>query len=161
MQRNLCDEKRIDTKWKINFIRQLEPLSYRCFCCFLISCAARPPHRVGLPYMLERAGLDVQQGIVNLFSTFPFVALQIFLRKDAPCMSTHFLSSSPPPIHIASLFLILLIILEIIKITSIPKPRLNTWDWINWLAAIYHFLIAFVSKRWSIYLVSTTFIICK
>lgn len=59
---------------KISHIRQLEPLSYWCFCCFLISCAARPPHRVGLPYMLERAGLDVQQGTVNLLSTFPFVA---------------------------------------------------------------------------------------
>lgn len=68
-------------------IRQLVPFSYRCFCCFLISCAARPPHRVGLPYMLERAGLDVQQGTVNLFSTPPFCDLKIFLRRDAPCMS--------------------------------------------------------------------------
>ena len=40
--------------------------SYRWFSCFFIFCAARPPHRVGLPYMLERAGLDVQQGTVNL-----------------------------------------------------------------------------------------------
>lgn len=50
-------------------MQQFEPLSYQYFCCFLISCAARPPHRVGLPYMLERAGLDVQQGTVNLLST--------------------------------------------------------------------------------------------
>lgn len=82
---NEMKEKKKETN--SSYIRQLESLSYRCFCCFLISCAARPPHRVGLPYMLERAGLDVQQGIVNLLSTTPFCGLNIFLPKGAPCMS--------------------------------------------------------------------------
>jgi len=71
IQRN---RKRDEIKSSILTSTNFESFSYRCFCCFLISCAARPPHRVGLPYMLERAGLDVQQGTVNLFSMHPFVA---------------------------------------------------------------------------------------
>lgn len=92
----------------------------------------------------------------------PFCGLQIFLRKDALCMSTH-LPSSLPPFHIISLFLILLIILEIIKITipKLPFQYLGLDNLIGCNLSFFGLLLFQAWKRWSIYLVWITFIVCK
>lgn len=74
---------RWEIRWKINsYIHQFEPLSYRCFCCFLISlcCPPSPPCRAALhagacwPWRPTRYCQPT-------FHT-PFCCLKIFLLKD-------------------------------------------------------------------------------